>query len=419
LQLDNSLIRFFIVLPEPVNFPDGYRIAVAPKVERKFIDEGIPFVHLEFMQIEDASRRLGELNAALKAVERSRTGKVQRRQGGSETGLNGSYTIVAATTPADLDSSGRGEWETPQDIPIHRDAFNRCLAAVTELVRGYRVAFEATCAVPAYERLTAMVLSQTTAVAIVSPDIPGFLDVDSCKWSDPSAYVLDHFNSPDAAGAEFVSDDPEGRLLYFGEMLDQGSPLFTWRERYVDARRAQWVEGRYDMAVTLAITASEVLLDGILSLLLWESKEDPKVLGGFFAEGKLVKRVKGKYPELLGGNWSLDAGGPVSEWFHKAFKVRHRVVHGGYVPTRIEGQVALDSVHSLSLHCWERIAERCSDFPRTALITLSEEGLKKRGKWSGRMERFRREVAVSEGSWLESSAAWRAELNEAALAAMK
>lgn len=378
----------------------------------------MPFVHLEFIQVEDVSRQMGEFNAALKIGERFRVG-ASSPDSGSEEGLKGRYTFVAATTPADLDSGGRDEWKTPQDIPIHRDAFNRCLAAISELVRGYRVAFEAACAVPAYEQLANMVLCQTSSTAVVSHDIPGFLDANSCEWSESSVYMLDHFNTPDWAGVELVGENPEDRLLYFCEMLDQGSPLFTWRERFVDARRALWVEGRYDSAVTLAITASEVLLDGVLSLLLWESKADPTELGGFFAEGKLVRRVKVKYPELLGGSWSLDSEGPVSRWFHDAFKLRHRVVHGGYMPSRLEAEAALDSVHALSFHCWSRIAEKCGVFPRTALIVLSESGLKERGKWSGSMEEFKQKTAASEDSWLESSARWRSELAEAILDAMK
>lgn len=281
------------------------------------------------------------------------------------------------------------------------------------------MAFEAACAVPTYEQLTNMVLCQTAPTAVVSHDIPGFLDVDSCDWSESSVYMLDHFNTPDWSGVESLGENPEDQLMYFGELLNQGSPLFTWRERYMDARRALWVEGRYDSAVTLAITASEVLLDGVLSLLLWESKVDPKGLGGFFAEGKLVKRVKTKYPELLGGSWSLDSEGPVSRWFHDAFKLRHRVVHGGYMPSRLEAEAALDSVYALSFHCWSRIADKCTTFPRTALIVLSESGLKERNKWSGRMDKFKRETAVAEDSWLESSAKWRSELSEAILDAMK
>jgi hypothetical protein len=222
--------------------------------------------------------------------------------------------------------------------------------------------------------------------------------------------VLDHINIPDAAQGEELEGSDEARLTYFGDLLNMRSPLFFWLERFVEARRALKVEGQYGAAVTLSNTASEVLLDGLLAALYWEMEKDPAEVASVFTEGQLAKRVKSKFAELLGGRWVLDGNEPVAEWFHKCYRLRHKVVHGGYAPSRLEAQVALDAVISLSMYCWDRLAENRKKYPRTAIMMLAEDGLRQRGKWCSFMQKFYSEVAPHEASWMRQSNKWRNEV---------
>ncbi|WP_406269854.1 hypothetical protein OHT93_17295 [Streptomyces sp. NBC_00191] len=412
----NDLVRFFITLPDSVPFPDGYRTAVtvgSPDPDE--IDGGQPFVHLEFIQSEDISRRYGSYRASISAANRA-LGLTPPGGDQRDLEMRGQYTTVAATTPSDRKHHSETKWGKPQDAPSSKDAFNRCMEAVSEMVRTYRAAFEVPCSIPTYEQTHNAVLYQFAPAAIMSPNIPGFLDVDACDWGELGLLFLDHGNLPDHTPDGIRTEEGEDRFFYFRRLLDEASPLFLWRERFTDARRALWVEGRYGESVTMGNTASEVLLDGILSLLYWEKREDASNLASVFAEGALVRRLKSKFPGLLGGAWSLDTPGAVSEWFHHAYKLRHRVVHGGYRPSRIEAQRALNAVHSLSLHCLDRIAERRNEFPRAALILISKEGLEQRGKWCTKMQNFHHDVAPGEDPWLEAYGAWRSELSSAQLA---
>ncbi|MBT3155531.1 hypothetical protein HTV45_32625 [Streptomyces sp. CHD11] len=320
--------------------------------------------------------------------------------------LQGDYTTVVATTLGDDAGRGNGNWTSAQDVPIEQDALNRCIYAIREMVRTYRATFEVTCVLPSYELLDISIPYQVAPSAVVTEDGNGF-SLDRSEWGSVGLLTLDHTNIPDAVQGSEVGADDKHRLDYFNELMNRGNPLFVWRERFVEARRALNVEGQYGAAVTLSNTASEVLLDSLLASLMWESGKESAAVADVFAEGRLAKRVKSQFSELLGGVWVLDGTGPVAEWFHKCYRVRHRVVHSGYSPSRLEAQVALDSVHQLSRHCWDRLAVKRKKFPRTALMLLAEEGLRRRGKWCSFMKHFSSEIAPREDSWLRQSQKWR------------
>lgn len=402
-----SLIRFFITLPEPFPVPDGYAYKGAPIVPGPY-DAGTMghlFVHLRFLQSCNVSRRHGSFSSAAESTQRYL--KVEDADSGNiSPPLQGGYTTVVATTLGDAEDRSQGDWESPQDVPIEHDALNRCIYAIREIIRAYRVAFEVPCALPSYELLDISIPFQIARSAVVTEEANGW-SLDDSEWGPVGLLMLDHANIPDTPQGPEVNADSEHRLHYFDDLKNLGNPLFVWRERFVEARRALKVEGQYGAAVTLSNTASEVLLDSLLSTLMWESGKDPADVADIFAEGRLARRVKSHFPELLGGSWVLDGSTPVADWFHKCYRVRHRVVHGGYNPSRLEAQVALDSVYRLSVYCWDRLAAKRKKFPRTALMILAEEGLRRRGKWCSFMKHFFSEVAPRESSWLRDSQKWR------------
>ncbi|MFE9999244.1 hypothetical protein [Streptomyces avermitilis] len=400
----SSLVRFFLTLPEPFPVPDGHVFHGVPGT----YDENTPpqlVVHLRFLQSQETSRRYGSFAAAVTATRRLRASSGADAEE-SYGELRGQYTTVVATT-LEIDFNNQGDsWESPQDVPGERDALNRCLLVTSEIIRSYRVAYGISCLVPTYELLNFAVPFQKAAEIVVTEDgVDGF-HFDDADWGEVGILTLDHFNLPDVPQGDEI-DVRDGRVGYFGELLNMKSPLFFWLERFVEARRAFAVEGQYGAAVTLSNTASEVLLDSLLASLYWEVGKTPEDVATIFTEGRLAKRVKTHFSELLGGEWVLDGSGPVADWFHKCYKVRHRVVHGGYSPTRLEAKAALDSVLALSDYCWDRIATNRKKFPRIAMMTLSKDGLVARGKWCNFMKKFAAEVAPNEDSWLRQSDAWR------------
>lgn len=326
-----SIIRFFITLPEPFPVPDGYVHKGGPILPGPYDPDTNAhlFVHLRFLQSYGVSSRHGSFMSAAEARKRyepddSAGGTVEVPP------LQGAYTTVVATTLGDDEGRSKGGWASAQDVPIEHDALNRCVYAVREVVRSYRAAFEAPCALPSYELLDIYIPFQVASSAVITEDIDGY-SLDASDWGPVSLLMLDHANTPNTPKGPVIDSSNTDRLDYFEDLKELGSTLFVWRERFIEARRALQVEGQYGAAVTLSNTASEVLLDSLLSNVMWESGNDPASVASIFAEGQLARRVKSQFSEHLGGTWVLDGDGAVAEWFHRCYKVRHRVVHGGTV----------------------------------------------------------------------------------------
>lgn len=405
-----SLVRFFITLPEPFPVPDGYVYHGAPVVPGPYDVEtmGHLFVHLRFLQSRNTSRRHGSFSSAAESTRRFTQSEEWDTEHSAPT-LEGDYTTVVATTLGDDENREEGEQTSPQHISIEHDALNRCIYAIREVVRTYRAAFGVTCALPSYELLDISLPYQVAQAAVITQDEDG-VSLDNSDWGPVSLLLLNHANVLDLTQGPELNAARKHRLDYFNELMNSGNPLFIWCERFVEARRALTVEGQYGTAVTLSNTASEVLLDSLLATLMWESGKDPREVANIFAEGRLARRVKSHFAELLGGDWALDGNGPVADWFHKCYRLRHRVVHGGYAPSHLESQIALTSVHQLSMYCWDRLAAKRKKFPRTALMMLAEEGLQRRGKWCSFMKHFSSTIAPREESWLRQSQEWREEV---------
>ncbi|MEU0451012.1 hypothetical protein [Streptomyces tendae] len=418
MELDSNpaprLVRFFITLPEPVAIPDGYvwHKAFAHDPSADSIQQ---FVNLVFMQSDGMSRQQGSLAATLEALNRvTNNPKADNLHDVSD--LAGQYTTVVATTLEDRIPNAANIWASPQDIPTEHDPLNRCIEEIAHFIRSYRAALEAMCLVPTYEKIGPMIPYQVGDFVPMRSEEGAENGFRVSEWDDAGVLMLDHANMSDHAPGGEVSPEDDGRIDLCRYMLSQGSPLFLWKERYVEARTALYREGKYGAAVTLSNTASEVLLDGLLELLYWESGKKPEDVASVFAEGRLARRVKSNFCEMLGGNWSLDSKGPVATWFHKCYRLRHRVVHGGYNPTRLEAQTAIEATFSLSQYCWDRLVAKKKKFPRTVLMLIAEEGLRKRGKWCHHMRNFQREVAPTEPSWQEASQVWRSDMHNALLA---
>jgi hypothetical protein len=407
------LVRFFITLPEPLAIPDGY-VWHRPFEHDPTKGSIQQFVNLVFMQSDGMSRQQGSLASTFEALNRV-TGNPQTDGTLDADALTGQYTTVMATTLEDRVPEAASRWNSPQDIPVEYDPLNRCIEEIAQFTRSYRAALEAPCMIPTYEKVGPLVPYQMGDFIPVKSDDEEETGFRVSDWEGGGVLMLDHVNFSDFPAGDEIKPEHDGRIDHYRNMLNQGNPLFLWKERFVEARTALYREGKYGTAVTLSNTASEVLLDGLLAVLYWESGKKPEEVADVFAEGRLARRVKTNFSELLGGNWPLDGTGPVANWFHKCYRLRHRVVHGGYSPTRLEAQTAIDATFSLSLYCWDRLVAKKKKFPRTVLMIIAEEGLRKRGKWCHFMRNFMRDVAPVEPSWQDASHAWRNDMYDALL----
>ncbi|MFE6745852.1 hypothetical protein ACFVGM_08375 [Kitasatospora purpeofusca] len=397
------LIQYFIALPETLPIPDGTSVSGTPSLPGY---DG-PEVILTFHQV----KRPSQFTASLEAVN-SVMGSYNNQADAPATpppNIETDHTVVSAVTLART-AEIIGTFDHPHDMPPMDDSFNRCLHFISDIARSYRVAFSTPSKIPTYEQLMTIIpysLGDPQGSAVTEG--PG---IQRIAWSPGGLMILKNRGLPGFDGP-WLSDDSYERIDYFLNLLQDGNPFFLWQEWLQEAHRALMVDGNYSLAVSLASTASEVFLDGLLSLLLWESGESPAAAASRFEEGKITKRLKSQFPPFLGGSWSLDGAGPVAAWFRDSFLLRHRVVHGGYRPSRLEAATAVRRVRELETFCCDRLVERRGNFPRSVLMTIAESGLQQRGLWGGSIKKFSETVAPKESSWLKSFHQWKQEFDSA------
>jgi len=425
------LYRFVFAMPEPLPFADGTRfrdlIGDQPDAVAR---EDDPWVTLTIYQEQNTLGRTAGSLKAMTAVSRripdldspppEATAQAKPPHDDRLSALLPiTYTVVDAITPADSPDERPHEFEKAQDLPPRADAFNRCLRFANDLVRAYRVTDTALTGLPTYERIPPTVLAYTADaehVTVQEDGVTGWIvGVPEGGWSDATLMGLEHHNLPDHFAAGPIDGERLAKFDHYMEMLRYGNPFLQWNEMYIDARRALQVHGDYASAVVLALTASELMLDGLLSLILWETGKTPEQAATRFEEGKITRRVKTDFPPLLGGNWNLDGNGPAGQWFQKAVRLRHRVVHGGYRPTRLEATAAVDAVLAMERHAFTRLAQRRDKYPRSTLMTVAESGLRSRNLWNGKIKKFSETVAPVEDSWQAAFADWRETLISASL----
>lgn len=409
------LARIFFVLPEPISLPDAYQVVMATG------DEGSPEfrpddpqVSLIFHQVNTThGRTTAAMEAKWKATSHA-AGLPPQSKDAVPLELDIEWTVVEALTP----------WESPDPIPEgdaehaahwtpRTDAFARCLYAARQVVRAYRQATETPYGLPTYARAISPVLVYSadgvpeTAVVDGAPVM--LIRPTQDQWDGPSVVLLDHGNLPDPFRGKDFDENIETRFWHWYSEEARGNPLNLWRERWIEARRAHDVLGEEGQAVILANTSCEVMLDAILALLMWEEGVVVEDAAPSFEEGKVLRRVSKELAPRLKGNWSTESGA-VGDWYRAAYRLRHRVVHGGYSPSVSEGAEALASAAGLQRFVMDRIAESRTTYYRAALMTVAEEGLRRRDMWSGKIKRFAEDVAPTEPNWRDSYTAWYRDL---------
>jgi len=160
------------------------------------------------------------------------------------------------------------------------------------------------------------------------------------------------------------------------------------------------------LAALLSALAAESLLDELLMHLKWEEAATPERAADSWING-LVTRIKREYPSRLGGNWDFGGEGPIGRWNLHVAELRHRIVHGGYVPTEEEASRAYASINALVEFLVDRLAtDQClRKYPRTALTLAGETGLTRRGRYT----QWLRELQKNEDEppWRETFRRWR------------
>ncbi|WP_262849500.1 hypothetical protein [Mumia quercus] len=291
--------------------------------------------------------------------------------------------------------------ESPDDVAEERaldDVLTRCLRTLFDVVRAYRLVGQTPISELTYERVVPVVPYRWRKLAP-----PEFL-------GSTGLVLLDHTNVTTPAPDPLTPESLEACLQQLERLLI-GSPFTLYAERRLESAIAHERDGMYAESVIQSAIAAEVLLDGVLGMLVWEEQRREGIsdvaTAAQILSTPLAKRIRSAYHPRLGGTWSLADDGPLRRWYVDVAGLRNRVVHRGYRPTRSESAVSRGTLVTLEQFVCDRLAERCADYPRTALAILGADGLRRRERWNS--DRF--DVIGALPDELRAYVEWRSEVD--------
>lgn len=213
------------------------------------------------------------------------------------------------------------------------------------------------------------------------------------------------------AGPETLEKDQLRMVGGMRTRVAQHGAFSAYLDLHREAVSALHRQGDTRMSGILAAVAAETLLDELLLHLMWEEAGRPEDVATQWGETTLVNRVKREYSSRLGGQWDLRFPNAVTRWHREVAALRHRIVHGAYVPTPGQASLAITRVEELVEHLCDRLADKRHRqvYPRTALALAGESGLRRRNAYSALLTALQQDP--QEPLWDETFARWRSTVN--------
>ncbi|MFJ8563221.1 hypothetical protein [Streptomyces sp. NPDC093514] len=399
------LLTFLVALPFPCPLPHGAVITkmlpgtvggldgmeMRPSLDGPVLPsaaQGRPCVSLKFWQLRELQSGGSMHLASLMQVCADITGRPLPEEDLVDGTVDAYRTVVEMVT---IQSTERLD---PQD-DVLREMFARCFDVLTDVSSMARLVLPHSNPVAAPEQIAVALWLARTMTGSYAEGAMGVMLLT--PPSSPLGTVLD--------------ENELNRLDAYLQRLWDGSPLELAMERATEARRAFRRDGDYRNAVVQAAMFAEIVLTSTLSLMMWEEQlEAPSVEQAVavfdFSRGGLATRVKTEYAPRLGGDWNHTIPGPVHDWTHAVAALRNRVVHRGYRPTYQETEDALAGADALLEFIKARLAQRVARYPRTALLTLGEPGLRRLGGWR-QASAYLEDPQQVPDLWFAEFAAWR------------
>lgn len=313
------------------------------------------------------------------------------------------------------DAESNGRWQStvveavalfhdtcaPSDEAIS-DAFDQALERIREVQRAFYAATKYPTPLVTREQLPSIV---PQLQRVIRPSNDGFPGQDGI--------FIVHMNT--ARGSSFSDPLTENEQQSFEAILQAPDrPFFDYADLRRDTVVALEYYGNYRDAVLTAATASEVLLDTLLTCLDWEDRQTPEQTAqSFQSHWTITSRVKALYSGRLKGRWEPEGSGEVATWHRNTMLLRNRIVHGGLSPSLEQARDALEGVSLLESFVTERLTqpETLSHYLHTAYLMIGYPGLERRNllskrrmtvlepiiednDWSERLTRYRTAVAM-------------------------
>lgn len=167
--------------------------------------------------------------------------------------------------------------------------------------------------------------------------------------------------------------------------------------RVLDTRREAKVAldaGDVRSAVIMSAVSCEILIQTLLSCLLWEDGKTPDEAHGELSQPDLRQRLINVVKTRLRGSWTPKDNQPFSDWLFLIQKPRNIVIHTGQPPGLGDAALAHDAVYSFTSMIFDRLANPAvrKNYPLTALFIVNEAGLQNRNAWTKAMQRAAADV---------------------------
>jgi hypothetical protein len=399
------LLTFLVALPFPCPLPHGAVISKMLPGSVQGLEgmqaratpdgpavpltaQGRPFVSLKFWQLNEPQSGGSMHLPALAQVCAEIIGKPAPED------LT-DMTVEAYRTVVEMVTVQGADRLHPQEEALH-EAFTRCFDVLTDVSSMAKLTLPHSHPVAAPEQIAVTIWLARTLTGSYADGWMGVMPLT------PPAGPLD----------AVLDDDQMTRLNAHLHRFWDGSPFELAMERSTEANRAFRHEGDYRNAVVQAAMFAEIILTSTLSLMLWEEQlqtpsiEEAVAVFDFSRGGGLATRVKTEYAPRLGGTWDSTRPGPIHDWAHAVAALRNRVVHRGYRPTYQETEAVLAAADALPEFIKTLLAQRVARYPRTALLTLGEPGLRRLGGWT-RAKTYLKDPAQAPDLWFREFAIWR------------
>lgn len=206
------------------------------------------------------------------------------------------------------------------------------------------------------------------------------------------------------APADLTSEQYEmfGHVRSRTDTMAFAGHLDLYREADVARKR----DGDTRAAAIYAGLSAEAMLDELLLHLMWEEALTPEDAATAWRDG-LLSRVKRDYTNRLGGDWDITSAGAIGNWSRNCADLRHRAVHGGYLPSYAEIDASITALNGLLSYVCDRLClpARLRHYPRTALALAGPPGLRRRSQYSRRLVEL--QADPSEPNWDVTFARWK------------
>jgi hypothetical protein len=375
---------YTFVLPEVLDFLKGVPYAPIPGLKPAPNPEGHNWASFRLWQVKRTVGPDDPIRPVLEAVVPKESLGVPKDRPTEPSEPRGYVTIIEVSTAL----KGQEEIDTSA-------AFDACLSALQDLLRAYSVSAHHGMPLVTRELL---------------PPIALFIrrTLFTQKWDTRLSAMFVNTNMPDAFLPEL---DQSGltKLVQTLSRLKQGHPMIPYQEARIRARHALVEEGNYPDAVVHSETAVEILIDAILTLLLWEEGESPTEAGHNIFTKHLPWRLEQAVASRLRGDWLRAGTGPISRWDSQLAFLRGRVIHAGYRPTLDEARTCLDIGTEIDQMVRVRLAAAAGTFPKTALLILGKPGLERLNGWTRKVQEAAKSSDIP--VWIKEYAEWRRALD--------